>query len=106
MRPLAVQVTVRYPQGRAPLVNYRQAFTGPTTRLCLNCFSVVAGAAAPAAAVLEGGLDLFCSLDCERLYYMKNSSSERGLQRLGRLDQHSKLCMQISCCKAQVDACT
>jgi len=35
-----VQVTVRYPSGRQPLVTYRQPFTGPTTRLCLNCFKV------------------------------------------------------------------
>jgi hypothetical protein len=37
---------------------------------------VVEGAVLPQDAVLQGGLDLFCSLDCERQYYMTNSSSE------------------------------
>eukprot|EP00775_Hariotina_reticulata_P011000 gene11000-11154_t len=92
-----VTVTVRYPSGRQPLVTYRQPFTGPTTRLCLNCFKVVEGAVLPEDAVLQGGLDLFCSLDCERQYHMTNSSSglrrglfklERGVCQMCRLDCH------------------
>jgi hypothetical protein len=71
-----VQVMVHYPQGRQQLVTYRQAFTGPTSRHCCNCFRLVEGCSLPQDAVLQGGLDLFCSLDCERLFFIKNSSSE------------------------------
>lgn len=31
----------------------------------------------PPDAVLEGGVDLFCGLECERSYYIKSSSGER-----------------------------
>jgi hypothetical protein len=71
-----VQVTVHYPQGRQQLVTYRQAFTSPTSRHCCNCFRLVEGCCLPQDAVLQGSLDLFCSLDCERLFFIKNSSSE------------------------------
>jgi hypothetical protein len=71
-----LQVTVHYPQGRQQLVSYRQAFTGPTSRHCCNCFRLVEGCALPQDSVLQGALDLFCSLDCERLFFIKNSSSE------------------------------
>ena len=70
------QVTVHYPQGRQLLVVYCQAFTGPASRHCVNCFRLVEGCSLPQDAVLQGCLDLFCSLDCERLFFIKNSSSE------------------------------
>lgn len=70
------QVTVHYPLARNQLVTYKQAFTGPTTRHCCNCFKPVEGCSLPQDAVLQGGLDLFCSLECERLFYTMNSSSE------------------------------
>ncbi|WIA10259.1 hypothetical protein OEZ85_010458 [Tetradesmus obliquus] len=93
-----VQVTVHYPQGRQPLVVYRQAFTGPCARHCVNCFRLVEGCSLPQDAVLQGSLDLFCSLDCERLFFIKNSSSgirralfrlERGVCQACRLDCHA-----------------
>lgn len=95
-RTIMFQVTVHYPAGgRQPVATYKQAFTGPCTRHCINCFKVVEGAALPADAVLEGGLDLFCSLDCERLYYIRNSSSEilQAVQQQSSLNcQHAGQC--------------
>jgi hypothetical protein len=76
-----LQVTVHYPQGRQQLVVYRQAFTGPTRRHCCSCFRPVEGCGLPQDAVLQGALDLFCSLDCERLFFIKNSSSECMAER-------------------------
>lgn len=78
---------MHYPQGRQPLVVYRQAFTGPCARHCVNCFRLVEGCSLPQDAVLQGSLDLFCSLDCERLFFIKNSSSERRHVACGRAER-------------------
>jgi hypothetical protein len=48
-------------------------------RHCINCFKAVEGAVAAEDAVLQGALDLFCSLDCERSWSIKSSSGERAL---------------------------
>lgn len=46
----------------------------PLVRHCINCFKAVEGAVAPEDAVLQGALDLFCSLECERSWSIKSSS--------------------------------
>lgn len=43
-------------------------------RHCINCFKAVEGAVAAEDAVLQGSLDLFCSLECERSWSIKSSS--------------------------------
>jgi hypothetical protein len=48
----------------------------PLVRHCINCFRAVEGAVAAEDAVLQGALDLFCSLDCERSWSIKSSSGE------------------------------
>jgi len=50
---------------------------GPLVRHCINCFKGVEGASIPEDAVLQGSLDLFCSLECERAWSIKSSSGER-----------------------------
>jgi hypothetical protein len=78
------EVAVRYPGARRPLARYRQPFVEATgVRLCLHCLKEVPDCEAPADAVLEGGVDLFCGLDCERAYYIKSSSGGCGLMALG-----------------------
>jgi hypothetical protein len=69
------EVVVHYPRGRVQLVRYKQGFDVATgARLCLHCFKVVPESSVPEDAVLEGGLDLFCCLECETSFYVKNSS--------------------------------
>lgn len=46
----------------------------PLVRHCINCFKAVEGAVAAEDAVLQGALDLFCSLECERSWSIKSSS--------------------------------
>jgi hypothetical protein len=70
-------VWVRYPGVRRPLARHRQPFADSTgERLCLHCIRPVPDCCAPADAVLEGGVDLFCGLECERAHYIKSSSGE------------------------------
>lgn len=72
-------VTVHYQGGRQQLVTYKQLFDDQQRRLCLHCNKPVPDCVVPPDAVLEGGIDLFCSLDCERLFYIKNSSGEETI---------------------------
>lgn len=48
-------------------------------RHCINCFKDVEGAVAAEDAVLQGSLDLFCSLECERSWSIKSSSGWPGM---------------------------
>lgn len=73
-----VPVTVHYRGGRQQLVTYKQGFDGAGRRLCLHCLKPVPDAVAAEDAVLEGALDLFCTLDCESSFYIKNSAGEAG----------------------------
>ena len=75
-----VEVMVHYPRGRVQLVRYKQGFNVATGgRLCLHCFKAVPESSVAKDAVLEGGLDLFCCLECETSFYIKNSSGEAKL---------------------------
>jgi len=71
LRPLQVRYTGGH---QTKLVSYQQAFDSSGARLCLHCRRVVPGAMSQKDAVLSNGYDLFCCVDCESMFALKNSS--------------------------------